>query len=252
MKNRINCLNEEKKINVVILMAGEGKRVKNSVPKPLINLAGHSMFYYATKSIQKVLPVSELSFVTLKKHDENYNIKDIICKYFPTGKIQIIDRVLNGPVFSALEGLKTIDNENPIVFCDCDLAFSISNFNNRIHHFMNEEYDGMLFSFHSQSPEYSYIDYDENDLCKRIVEKEVISDRAVCGCYFFKNADVFHKYALEVINTNSQESYMSNVIEKMIQDNKKVCVCQVDEHLSFGTFDEIESLDLERLNMMIN
>lgn len=248
-------MNEDTKINVVILMAGEGKRVKNSehsMPKPLIDIAAHPMFYYATKSIQKILPGCDISFVTLRKHSEKYNICDTICKYFPKAKIHIIDKVLNGPVLSAIEGLKIIDNNNPIVFCDCDLTFLINNFDVKINKFFNEGFDGMLLSFYSHNPEYSYIEYDENRLCKRIVEKKVISNQAVCGGYFFKNIETFHNYALKVIKTNSQECYMSNVIERMIMDNKKVYVCSVDEHLSFGTSEEIDSLDMERLSLMIN
>ena len=248
-------MNEDTKINAVILMAGEGKRVKkseHSMPKPLINIAGHPMFYYATRSIQKILPGCEISFVTLRKHSEKYNICDTIYKFFPKAQIHLIDKVLNGPVLSAIEGLKIIDNNNPIVFCDCDLTFLINDFDVKIKEFFNEGFDAMLLSFYSHNPEYSYIEYDENNLCKRIVEKKVISDQAVCGGYFFKDIEIFHNYASKVIRTNSHECYMSNVIEKMIMDNKKVYVCSVDVHLSFGTSEEIDFLDKEKLSLIIN
>lgn len=242
---KVLCKNG-KEFNAVILMAGNGNRVKNkqcNIPKPLIEIEGKPMFYYAAKSIRNHLPNCRLVFVTLKMHEEQYNICERIKHYFPNASIFIMDKVLNGPVYSAMEATKIITDNNPVLFCDCDLAFKVNDFEKKINEFLEKAHDGMLLSFYSNSLEYSYIDCDGNDICKQIVEKKVISNRAVCGCYFFNNVYTVKKYAQKVIESYDRECYMSDIIAKMIADNKKICVCMVDEHLSFGTTKEIERLN---------
>ena len=113
-------------INLIIPMAGGGTRFKKEgieMPKPLINLNGKPFFFWATQSIVKFLKVEKLIFIVLKEHVEKYEIDKKILEYYPEAQLKVIDKVLNGAVLTCLEGVELIDNDNPILFNDCDHAF---------------------------------------------------------------------------------------------------------------------------------
>ena len=231
-------------INLIIPMAGGGTRFKKEgieMPKPLINLNGKPFFFWATQSIVKFLKVEKLIFIVLKEHVEKYEIDKKILEYYPEAQLKVIDKVLNGAVLTCLEGVELIDNDNPILFNDCDHAFlcnffyefcKINNFN---------EVDGGLLTFKSNDSRYSYVALDENDNVIQTMEKKVISNQAICGAYYFKNKQIFE----EAVNIYLEkcaytEYFVSGVYNVMADKGLKIKNFNTNEHVSFGTPDEFE------------
>ena len=153
-------------INLIMPMAGGGTRFKKNeidIPKPLIEINDKPFFFWAAQSILKFIEIKNLIFVVLKEHVEKYNIDRKILEYYPNAKIQIINNVLNGAVFTCLEGIKLIDNNDPILFNDCDHAFlSEAFYKYCIEHNFND-IDGALLTFYSNEAKYSYIALDEKN-----------------------------------------------------------------------------------------
>ena len=231
-------------LNLIMPMAGGGTRFKNNginIPKPLIEINEKPFFFWATQSILKFINIENLVFVVLKDHIEKYDIDKKILKYYPNAKIQIINNVLNGAVFTCLEGIKRIDNDEPILFNDCDHAFLSSQFYS---YCINQDFsdmDGALLTFYSDDDKYSYIALDEKNNVTKTMEKKVISNKAICGAYYFKNKNIFKTSVEEYIdNCIYEEYFVSGVYNIMIKNNLLVRYFPTDLHISFGTPEEYE------------
>lgn len=230
-----------KKINLIIPMAGGGTRFKEEgilQPKPLITLNKKPFFFWATQSILKFMDVETLIFVILKEHVEKYQIDKEIYKYYPKAKLYIIDEVLNGAVLTCLEGIKLINNTNPILFNDCDHAFICDSF---YQYCLKERFDidGALLTFKSKDPKYSYIDLDKENNVIKTMEKKVISNNAICGAYYFKNKETFTKISdIYLKNCNYKEYFISGLYNIMVDNNMIIKHFLTDYHISFGTPEE--------------
>lgn len=231
-----------KKINLIMPMAGGGTRFKKEgieVPKPLIDLKEKPFFYWATQSITKFIELESIVFIVLKEHIEKYKIDEEIYKYYPKAKLQVIDKVLNGAVLTCLEGIKLIDNDNPILLNDCDHAFLCEDFYKFCRKNDFNEIDGALLTFTSNNPRFSFVELDEKNNVIKTIEKVAISDKAICGAYYFKNKNIFKEAVDEYLEScDYEEFFVSGVYNVMAEKNLLIKYFLTDEHISFGTPEE--------------
>lgn len=233
-----------KKIHLIMPMGGHGSRFsKNGFqqPKPLIPLQGKPFLYWATNSLAKLKNVIDVTFVVLQEHIDEFQIDKCILEYFPKAKIVVLPQVLNGAVLTCMQGVTAIDDDNPIVFNDCDHAFKCSVFESFLEN--NQDVDGGLLTFKSDENKYSYIKYDAQGKIIGTIEKVVVSNDAICGAYYFKSKNEFLKYAQRYLkNCSYKEFFMSGIFNEMCQDNKVINCFETDFHLSFGVPEEYEAV----------
>ncbi|MBQ9181610.1 MAG: glycosyltransferase family 2 protein [Bacilli bacterium] len=231
-----------KKIHLIMPMGGAGSRFSKqgfSKPKPLLEIFDKPFFYWSTRSIEKYVELESLTFVVLKDHVEKFQIDLEIKKYFKDAKIIVLDHILNGAVLTCLEGIKNIKDDFPIVFNDCDHIFYSSVFNKYCNEFNFETIDGALLTFESNDPKFSFLELNSEGNVTRTVEKQAISNKAICGAYYFKNAETFINNANEYLNNcNYNEYFVSGVYNIMAKHNKIIKHFDVDSHLAFGTPEE--------------
>ena len=224
------------KVHYVMPMAGKGSRFSKDgfdLPKPLLEIYGMPFFYWATRSISKFIELSSINFVVLQEHIEKFSIDKVIKKFFPKARIIALPKVTEGAVITSMKGIEEINDDLPIIFNDCDHLFKSEKFNEFCNLKYDSTIDGILLTFEANEPKYSF----GNVI--RTIEKEVISDEAICGCYYFKNKDVFLKSADKyLINCNYNEYFMSGVYNVMIENNKKIKSMKTDFHIPFGVPEE--------------
>lgn len=232
-----------KKLHLVMPMGGAGSRFSSfgyDMPKPLIQIKGKPFFYWATKSLCKLHNVVDTTFVVLQQHIDNFDIDKQIHKYFPNANIVVLPHILNGAVLTCLAGVKNIEDNNPIVFNDCDHAFKSSQFEKFLD--SNERCDAGVLTFTSNLPKFSYLMYKGN----RIVgtrEKQVVSNDAICGAYYFKNRELFEEYTNRYLNNcNYNEFFTSGVFNELCADGKTIKKFETDFHLSFGVPEEYDEV----------
>lgn len=232
------------KLNLIMPMGGGGTRFGNrgyELPKPLIPIYRKPFFYWATRSIEKKVTLASLTFVVLREHIERFQIDKRILELFPKAQIVIIPEVLPGAVLTCRAGIEKIEEDEPILFNDCDHLFLCSEFYEFCKRESFDETDGALLTFHSDENKFSYVAYDENGYVNRTVEKEVISNDAICGAYYFKNKKIFNDAVQEYLTKCSyQEFFVSGVYNVMAEKNQKIIAFHTDEHVSFGTPEEYE------------
>lgn len=229
-------------------MAGRGSRFSAKGykdPKPLLQIYGKPFFYWSTQSVRKFVDLASLDFVVLEEHVSEFHIDTEIRKYFPEARIHVLPEVTEGAVITALRGCEDIDDQFPVVFNDCDHLFKSSEFNSFCRSGCSRDIHGILLTFSSNEPRYSFVVKDDKGNVVRTVEKEAISSEAICGCYYFSSRDVFERESQKYIkHCEYKEYFMSGVYNSMISDVMTVRSIPTDFHVSFGTPDEF-SLALE-------
>lgn len=230
------------KIHLIMPMAGEGSRFKNNgydLPKPLIEIKGFPFFYWSTNSIAKYVDVEDITFVILKKHIEEYSIDTEIKKFYPNGKLVVIDHVLPGPVFTCKEAVKDINDSLPILINDCDHMFKCEDMNKELNKGFTK--DGALLTFQSDSPQFSYVQYDGHKNVIGTVEKKVVSNSAICGAYVFKSAQLYKEIAETYIaNCPYSECFLSGMYNVMCKKKMFIKDYLLDYHVEFGTPEEYD------------
>lgn len=227
-----------KQVHLVIPCGGAGSRFyKNgySIPKPLINLFDKPFIYWAAKSVFNIFDVKDITFIVLSEHIKKFNIDKEIRKYFPNANISVLPYQLNGPVFTALSGVSYFADGDPIVFQDCDHAMTCNKFE------LKDDVDGAIMSFNSREPCFGYIKY-VDDLYVGTVEKNPVSDYAIFGCYYFRNAETFVRCAVEYFNDGTSSEYFMSGLYNYISKVQRI---DVKEHFEFGTPGELDALTQE-------
>ncbi len=231
-------------IHLLMPMGGGGTRFGNkgfNLPKPLIVLRGKHFFYWAAKCVTENIDVADITFVVLREHIEKFSIDKEIKKYFPEARIHVIPEVLNGAVLTCMEGLKEISDDKPLLFEDCDHAFLSRAFFDYVKAGNFDSPDGALLTFESHNPAYSFAKLDESGRVIGTVEKQAVSDEAICGAYYFKSADIFKSATESYLKACAySEFFVSGVYNEMIKQGKLVKTFRIDEHISFGTPDEYD------------
>lgn len=233
-----------KKVHLIMPMAGRGSRFSKQgydFPKPLIEIYGKPFFYWSARSIGKFVELASLDFVVLQEHVDNYEIDKVILSYFPEAGIHILPEVTEGAVITCMEGIVDIHDDLPVIFNDCDHLFKCADFNDFCTDHFSDAIDGILLTFQADEAKYSFVGKDEAGNVIRTVEKEVISNEAICGCYYFRNADIFKNAAQKyLVWCNYSEYFMSGVYNVLLEDKRVVRSMKTDYHVSFGVPEEYE------------
>ena len=227
------------KIHLIMPMAGGGNRFKEkgfNIPKPLIEIHGKPFFYWAVNSILQNISCIDVTFIVLEEHVKEFKIDAAISDFHPNSKIKIIPEVLPGAVCTCLKGIEDINDEISLIFNDCDHMFSCSALAKRLSDNEPLDFDGALVTFESSGSQFSYVQYDNNGKIIGTVEKQVVSNRAICGAYFFANAELFRKMSEKYFETcKYKEYFISGVYNELFKSNKKIVDFNADFYLSFGT-----------------
>ncbi len=107
----------------------------------------------------------------------------------------------------------------------------------------NKQFDGGIIVFNSLHPKWSYAKTDENDIVTKVAEKNVISDNATVGIYFWKKGSDYVKYAKQMIKKNirvNNEFYVCPVFNEAIQDKKIIKIKKIEKMWGLGTPEDLD------------
>jgi dTDP-glucose pyrophosphorylase len=236
-------------LHVIMPMAGEGSRFLKegwTTPKPLIQLHGTELFLRAINSVKLQDAPMKYSFIVRQEHIDNYHIDEKIRAKVPDVNIFSVLKTTRGAVETCLIARPAIDREDAIVVMDCDLEFKskeyVANIESILQKDVAEVNGGMLVSFDSDLPKYSYAEVDQNMNVIRTAEKEVISNHALCGAYFFSKAEGFLNAAdamLADTHFSKPEFYVSLLFNTLLENGEMVKLAKMEEYSSYGTPEEL-------------
>jgi dTDP-glucose pyrophosphorylase len=228
-------------VALVTPMAGRGLRFQRSgvqTPKPLVDLHGRPFFWWSTESVVRSIAVRELVFVVLADHVEQFRIDSIIRELYPAARIVSLPEATSGAAETAAIGVAALESSGPVAVNDCDHAFRAVGLQ-KVVDAMTGPVEGALLGFRADIPAYSYVRLDDDRRVVGTVEKQVVSDLAIAGCYLFADAATFRdRYAAYRRACSYDELFVSGIYNEIIEAGGDVLVHELEYHVSFGTPDE--------------
>jgi beta-phosphoglucomutase-like phosphatase (HAD superfamily)/dTDP-glucose pyrophosphorylase len=231
----------DKKLNVLIPMAGAGSRFAQAgytFPKPLIEVRGKPMIQVVVENLNIE---ANYIFLVQKEHYETYNLKYLLNLIAPGCKIVQVDGLTDGAACTTLLAKEHIDNDAPLVMANSD-QFVEWNSNECMYAFSADSIDGGILTFKATHPKWSYAKLDENGFVSEVAEKKVISDEATVGIYYWRHGSDYVKYAEQMISKNIRtngEFYTCPVFNEAIGDGKKIRVKNIEKMWGIGTPEDL-------------
>jgi hypothetical protein len=224
---------DPKKI-LVIPAAGRSSRYPGSRPKWLLTHPHGRLMIEEVVAGLNMDDYDEAHIVILKEHCEKHSADTKLLQIF--GDIFNIT-ILNEPTDSAPETvvkcIETNNLEGIIIVKDCDglVSFNMPT--------TNEFVVGL--DIHTQNIKNitakSFIQYDENNIIKNIVEKRVVSDLICLGVYAIPSHLLLKAYnSLSSIATS--ELYFSHLISFLISSGETFSLVLADAFFDWGTSEE--------------
>lgn len=231
-------------------MAGEGSRFLKegwTTPKPLIELNGQPLFKHAISSVTDKDIQMKYSFIVRQEHIDKYQIDKGIRSFLPEANLFSVVKTTRGAVETCLIAENAIADDDAVIVMDCDLEFRSKKFMEIIKQILNKPIEeatgGALVSFESNEPRYSYAALGEDGFVARTAEKEVISNHALCGAYFFASGRRFKQIAHLLLAEpafTKPEYYVSLLFYYLLKDGEKVWLAPMEEYYSYGTPEELK------------
>ncbi|UWD34197.1 sugar phosphate nucleotidyltransferase [Mesomycoplasma molare] len=237
-------MQKKDRAQIVILMAGNGSRFKEkgyTTDKPFIKVDNKTFLELTLESFHKnnsFILVMKKEFLSLYKDE----IKEVSKKY----KIKIFttDKMTAGAASTALFIWKQINNKKPVIFADVDNFYLEKAAQKFLDFSIAQKFDAAVSTFNSSSAKFSYIKY-KNNLVLETKEKEVVSDQAISGLYFFKSGKKFIDYCISLHiydQKTKNEFYLSNIYNLMIEKKEKIGWMNIEtkNYISLGTPEQLE------------
>jgi len=222
---------QNKEMNIVIPLAGEGKSFKNAgytFPKPLIEIYGKPMVQIAVENLNTE---GNYIFLVRKEDYEKYSLNYLLNLIAPNCKVIPIDSPTRGAAETVLLAKEYIDNDFPLVIANAD-QFIEWNSNEFFYSMAADECDGGIVTFKSNHPKWSYVKIGDEGFVTEVAEKKPISNIATVGIYYYQRGKDFVRHAKQMIEKNltyKEEFYVAPVYNEMISEEKKIRIFHIDK-----------------------
>ena len=214
-------------LNIVIPMAGKGFRFMEAgytFPKPLIGIKDKTMIEVVISNL-KSIHNHRFIFIAQKEHCQKYDIYNVL-KRATNDKFELIQisGITEGAACTVLLASNYINNDDDLLIANSDQYIDI-----KIDDFINKsrdsKSDGVIMTFKSSHPKWSYARADESGKVSETAEKKVISNSATVGIYYFKKGSDFVSGAQSMIHKNirhNNEFYVCPVFNELIITGKNI------------------------------
>ena len=230
-----------KKMNVVIPMAGAGSRFAAAgytFPKPLIEVNGKPMIQVVVENLNVD---AHFIYLVQKDHYEKYNLKQLLNLITPGCDIIQIDGLTEGAACTTLLAKDLINSDEPLLMANSD-QFVEWNSNECLYAFTADSIDGGIVTFEATHPKWSFAKLDNNGFVSEVAEKNPISNIATVGIYYWKHGSDYVKYAEQMIEKNirtNNEFYVCPVFNEAIADGKKIRAKNIAKMWGIGTPEDL-------------
>ena len=226
------------RINIVIPMAGEGKRFAEkgySKPKPFIDVLGKPMICHVLDNLK----VESAKFILLARKEhieaEKETVEFILRNY--NAEFVLIEKLTEGAACTVLHAHRQINNDAPLLIANSDQIVDMD-INDYLNDSEKRNLDGSVLCFEDNDPKWSYAQIDERGNITEIKEKVVISKHATVGIYYFAKGYDFLQNAIDMIVRNERvnnEFYVAPVYNYAISNGGKFGIYSIDKLSMHGT-----------------
>lgn len=229
----------DKSINIVVPLSGSGTSFQNAgytFPKPLIDINGKPMIQLV---IENLKPKTKHKFILIckKEHFDKYSLNQIFDNA-AKGNFKSIQ--LNVPTQGAactvLTAVDLINNDDELIVANADQIVDID-INKFISFARKSKADGVILTFTSQHPRWSYARIDKNGNVLETAEKKVISNHATSGIYYFRMGKLFVEGATSMISKDirfNNDFFVCPVYNELILAEKKILIWEIKQSQMHG------------------
>jgi len=233
------AIHDAERINVVIPAAGQGKRFAEAgyeYPKPLIPINGLPMLTWVLSNFEG-LDRSNIVLM-LQQHIDRYCARDILEIYDHTVDLVPVQELTQGAACTVLLAKDKINTNNELLIANSDQYLnSLATISEFLEEMRTLKADGGMLTFKSSDPKWSYAKCEHGTLVKEVAEKNLISDNATVGIYYYRHGRDFVKYAEQMIAKNirtNNEFYVCPVFNEFIQDGKRIYIHEIPKDIMYG------------------
>lgn len=239
-------MSEARHLHIIMPMAGLGERFQNAgyhLPKPLIEINGRPMFTRALESLSGIAEEKAITLIFRKELETQFSITEKVHSFLPRANVIIIENMTRGAVETCLHAEPWLKPDQAVLVLDCDLHFQSSPYNALVSESLkgHSDYSAGVLYFPASHPRYSYA-LVQNGEAVKTAEKEVISNCALAGSYFFASSSIFLEAATELLAQpmKKNEYYVSLLYNIIIKRGQRVFAAPVETYASFGTPQELD------------
>lgn len=210
-------------------MAGRGTRFANAGytdPKPLIPVGGKPMIQWVIDNVRPAR-AHRFIFICLAEHLEVYpGVPDTLRRLCPGCEIVPVDQVTEGAACTVLLARSFIDNGQPLMIANADQFVEID-INDYLAVMEKREADGLIMTFWSDHPQWSFCRLRGDGAVQEVVEKQVVSNDATVGIYNFRRGSDFVRAADAMIAADlrvNNEFYVAPTYNQLIAEGRKIVV----------------------------
>lgn len=228
-------------MKVILPMAGNGQRFFDAgydLPKPLIDIKGKPMFARVIENLW--VNNAELTCIVRQDHVNDYEIDKRILEHYPDANIIIIPGTTEGAACTVRLATNVLGGE-PMIVANCDqlMRWDPKEFYEKID---TNLYPGGLipvFKPNHNEPKHSYCEVDKYGNLLQLKEKEIISDIATVGVYYFGDESKWikaHEKQMDANDRTNNEFYLAPTYNYL---EENVGIHRIDEMIGMGTPEEL-------------
>jgi dTDP-glucose pyrophosphorylase len=245
-KFRIEEINMNTKMTIVITMAGEGSRFRKAgynIPKYEIMARGKTLFEWSLDSLIDYNKYVDKYIFVVRKEDKAIEFIKRVCEKRKIDNIDIIeiDYLTDGQATTCMLALSKSDSDSQLLVYNIDTYVEYGEMK-----YTDIKGDGHIPCFHAEGDHWSFVKVDEDGKAVEVREKKRISDNCTLGAYYFSSIQLYKElyrgYYSSDNNIESGEKYIAPLYNYMIQKGMLVTISIVnkDKVHVLGTPEELD------------
>ncbi len=218
-------------------MAGAGSRFAQAgyvKPKPFIDVCGKMMI----ERVLDNLAMDDCRFIIIARTAHVASEQDTVRKLRDRYNVHVLttNRLTEGAACTILHSSWRINNEEPLLLANSDQIVE-ADLNLFIRDSDARDLDGSILTFYADHPKWSYARVDDQGYLVELKEKEVISEHATVGLYYFRQGRDFVNSAIEMIACNDRvnnEFYTAPAYNYARKAGLKIGIYEIEKSEMFG------------------
>ena len=217
-------------------MAGRGSRFAKAgyqTPKPLIPVGGRPMIQWVIENIRPERP-HRFIFLCLAEHLETYpEVPAELRRLCPGCEIVPVAAVTEGAACTVLLARRFIDSNDPLMIANSDQLVELD-VNEYLAALDEDAVGGLIMTFWSDHPKWSYCRMRPDGTVVEVVEKQVVSNEATVGIYNFRRGRDYVRAADAMITANlrvNNEFYVAPTYNQLIAAGVKIVTMKTGREL---------------------
>jgi dTDP-glucose pyrophosphorylase len=218
-------------LNIVIPMAGRGSRFASAgygLPKPMIPVHGVPMIQVVLRNITPSRICRHI-FLVLREHLDQFGLATRLAAIAPGCAVVPVEQVTGGAACTVLLARDHINTNEPLMIANSDQYVDVD-INAYLERLDTDELDGLIMTFWSDHPKWSYCRLASDGTVTQIVEKQVVSNEATVGIYNFARGRDFVCAAERMIAMDKRvngEFYAAPAYNELIAEGGRVGVFNI-------------------------